>query len=78
MRRGEFLFLTAGGSATAMISLTGCENELATDKNPAKRPNIIFIMADYLGYGDLGSYGRKETKTPPKYKNHKFPKIACL
>jgi len=30
----------------------------------AKKPNIIFIMADDLGWSELGSYGQKKIKTP--------------
>lgn len=30
----------------------------------AQRPNILFIVADDLGYGELGCYGGKEIPTP--------------
>ncbi|MEJ5960940.1 sulfatase family protein [Pedobacter immunditicola] len=36
----------------------------AQQKPTADRPNVIFIYADDLGYGDLGSYGATKIKTP--------------
>ncbi|MDA1275146.1 MAG: arylsulfatase [Verrucomicrobia bacterium] len=37
---------------------------LATTPAAAVKPNLIFIMADDLGYGDIGCYGQKIIQTP--------------
>jgi len=33
-------------------------------KSAPRSPNVIFILADDLGYGDLGCYGQKQIRTP--------------
>jgi arylsulfatase A-like enzyme len=48
------------GAATA--SATGALNDVPN--NAARRPNLLFILADDLGWGDLSCYGRPDYQTP--------------
>jgi arylsulfatase A-like enzyme len=59
MNRRDFLKTIGAGALTATIQ--GCRTWPIVKSPP---PNIIFILADDLGYGDLGCYGQKEIATP--------------
>lgn len=48
-------------AALVLLGVTACSPEAAPEKDWT---NIVFIIADDLGYGDLGCYGQAQIQTP--------------
>ena len=56
LSRRDFLGVAAGTAAAALAAPRVAHAQ--------RRPNVLFILADDLGYGDLSCYGRPDYETP--------------
>jgi len=71
MKRRDFLKILGVGTVAPPLAgflLTqrcwGVQSRIRADQPSDTKPNIIFIMADDLGYQELGCYGQQKIKTP--------------
>lgn len=51
-------------AAVAAVTLTSCVTANEQSRHDKENPNIIFILADDLGYADLSCLGQKKFSTP--------------
>lgn len=65
LHRREFLKKMGMAAATiGTLPVVGCQSHTEKSHNDQQKPNIIFILADDLGYGDLGCFGQERIQTP--------------
>ena len=61
----QYVLLACLSPVACLMAATGQKGGKAQQKvNDRKLPNVVFIYADDLGYGDLECYGAKNVQTP--------------
>lgn len=52
------------GKYKLIVGMACAGAAVACQNNPQQKPNVIYIIMDDLGYGDIGCYGQEKIETP--------------
>ena len=64
VRRPQVPHLTSLARAAVLALAAGLLWACAGPESAPSQPNLIYILADDLGYGDIGAYGQDKIETP--------------